>query len=203
MRSLARIWIMALLALASPPAFTEEPAYEVLPAESTMDWQLWVGEGPTQVSSSAQSFWGNRFRLGVELLVGKHRRWIFGLTVLDFISSGESTPDVGGISRDGSDLAVGLFIVPDLLWAQYALHFEEIRGSRISGHESAFGHQLELGARLGSTGSMNLDLVLGFLYVPSQSVAFVDIPTDRLGSANYPTADIWSVGLRVGFDLLK
>jgi hypothetical protein len=185
--------------LSSAPALAQE-TYEVERHETGTRWNVWASEGPSVVLSGNQSYWGNRFRLGGEVHLGGERRWIFGMTFLDFISSAEQTTDVGEIHRAAVDFSAGYFLVPDTIWFMYAFHLEDVRGSRISGGVAAFGHELSVGYRFYANGPFNLSVDLSYLYVGAEDVSVIELTTGAPAIATFPAADVISLGLRFGVD---
>jgi hypothetical protein len=191
--------VSAALLLCAPAARAQEQ-YQVVPHQEGGRWNVWASEGPINVLSNNQSYWGNRFRLGGEVHLGDDHRWILGLTLLDFMSSGEATPDVGGISRAGIDFSAGVFLVPDKLWLMYSFQLQDLRGSRISGGVAAYGNEIALGYRFFESGQFNISADLGYLYVGSESVNVIDLTTGLPATATYPSCDIISLGIRFGVD---
>lgn len=191
------VTLLFLLACA-PAARAQE--YQVVPHEEGGRWHVWASEGPIDVLSGNQSYWGNRFRLGGEVHLGDDRQWILGLTFLDFISSGEATTDVGGISRAAVDFSAGYFIVPSKLWIMYSFQLQDLRGSRISGSVAAYGHELSAGYRFFESGQFNISVDLGYLYIGSESVNVIDLTTGAPAIATFPSADVISLGVRFGVD---
>jgi hypothetical protein len=160
---------------------------------------FWLSDGPADVVSSNQSV-GNRFRLGGELQFGSDYRWILGATLLDILSSGETSSDVGDISREGWDFDFGYFFIPNRLWLEYSFQLGTVHGSNIGGHVGTTGHALDLGYRFFNQNGVNLAIDAGFLHVESETVQTFDFYNQNLGSATYAGANIWSLSLVLGFD---
>jgi hypothetical protein len=191
------ILISILFCFGAAAAHAEQ--YEVLPQRSNMRGHLWVSEGPGLVTAENVSA-ANRFRLGIELQFGEDYRFDLGWTLLDNISSGETSAVVGNVSRSASDLNVGYYLVPDRLWLMYSLHFESVHGDNIGGYVSGYGHQLALGYQLYANRNMNIGVELAYLYMSPVTTKTFDYTTNLPGSATYPTAQIWSLNFKMGVD---
>ena len=199
----ARTACFALLAgLLAPSLARGQDRYEVVPHQIGPRWHLWVSEGANDVLSGNQSYWGNRFRLGGDVQLGDDHRWILGITVLDFISSGEATVSVGGISRAAIDFSAGAFIVPNALYLIYSLHLEDVRGSRISGGVAAVGQEVALGYRFFDHRQISLAAEASYLYVPSVSTSVIDVPTGVPALAVFPSCDVITLALKIGYNFL-
>lgn len=175
--------------------------YEIVPASHRNGTRahLWLSDGPTDVVSSNQSI-GNRFRLGAELQFGPDYRWIFGLTVLDILSSGETSNIVGDISRVGWDFDFGYFFIPDRLWLEYSFQLGTVHGSNIGGHVGTIGNALDLGYRFYNQNGINLAVNAGYIHIQSETVGTFDFVNQVSGSATYPSANVYTLALVFGFD---
>ena len=190
----------SILAQKTFAAETEPPQqYEVLPHRGEVYGHLWLSDGPALILSDNTSL-GNRLRLGLDMRLGHLSRYDIGFTILDMISSGETSSSVGDISRFGSGPNFGYFLIPDKLWLIYTFDIASIRGSRVSGSVSSYGHQLELGTRLYSSDSVTVSAELGYLYLPIVTVPVFDLNSNNIGSATYPSAQIFSLSFVLGFD---
>jgi hypothetical protein len=163
-------------------------------------WHLYLEDGPADVVSSNQSV-GNRFRLGGELQVGSDYQWIFGATLLDILSSGETSDTVGDISREGWDFNIGYFFVPDRLWAEYSFQLGTVHGSNIGGHVGTIGNGVDLGYRFLNQNGFNLALDVGYIHIQSETVGTFDFVSQNFGQVTYPGVNVWTVGLVFGFDV--
>lgn len=199
MRDYLLLISIPILLLFSHVANAEE--YEVLPHKAEARGRFWASEGPAFVISENSSA-ANRFRLGIDLRLGPYSRFDIGWTIIDVISSsGERAESVGDISRFGSGPNFGYFVIPDRFWVMYTFNIESVKGSRVSGSVTSYGHQLGLGYRFYSNQDVNLSAELDYLYVPTVSVPVLDVNDNGAGTASYPAAQIWSISLVLGFDI--
>jgi hypothetical protein len=182
-----------------PPASAPQQQYDVLPHRGETYGHIWLSDGPALVSSENTSV-GNRFRLGLDLRTGHLSRYEIGWTIVDSISSGETAGSVGDISRNGSGPNFGYYIIPDKLWLMYTFDIGSVKGTRVSGNVTSYGHQLEVGTQLYSNDYVSVGAELGYLYLPSVTVPVFDINSNNIGSANYPSAQIFSLNFVVGFN---
>ena len=172
----------------------------MLPQESPVRWNFWLSDGPAQVDSSNNSL-GDRFRLGADAQLLQDYRLILGVTLFDILASGESSTDVGAISRYGFDLRAGYFLVPDALFVEYGLYLGEIKGSNIFGWSGTIGHSFGLGWRFLSREKFNFAVEANYLFIGSQTTATFNPFTGATGVSIYPRANVYSLNFRVGFDL--
>jgi hypothetical protein len=193
-----KMWLLIFMFVSSRAV---AQAYEVLPHEGPTRGLLWLSEGPTLVTGENRSM-GHRFRLGGELQLGADHRFILGWTFFDIIAAHEKSASVGDVSREGSGPVVGYFLVPDEMWVSYMFSLSSVRGSRVSGGGlSVYGHQFSVGHRFYTSRSINLSGDLSYLYVPRTAVPVFDVNTGGPESAEYPSASVWTLALRLGFDL--
>jgi hypothetical protein len=174
--------------------------YEVVPSQTPVRGHLYLSDGPVEVSSSNAS-WGNRFKLGGEIHLGKDYQYLLGLTFYDLFTTGESSPDIGGISRFGSDVDVGYFILPDRLWLKYSFFFGNVSTDRIFGNVGNIGNGLSIGYRFYSNRKVNVAVEASYLHLRSETEPTYNSLGAFVGDATYPLANLWSLGFRVGFDI--
>jgi hypothetical protein len=190
--------------IATGLAFVLSPAaraqYTVEHEGSFMRGHLWLSEGAAGVFSSNRSA-GHRLRIGGELQLGEDYRFILGWTFLDRIFSGEKSTSAGDISRRGTDFNFGYFILPDTLWAMYSLHLDDVSGSAVIGNVTAVGHQASVGYRFYTRGQFNMAVEGAYLFITSYQASTFDFTTNVSSSVKFPAASVWSLNLRVGFDI--
>jgi hypothetical protein len=184
------------LALARPA----HAQYTVESQSSFARGNLWIGEGIAAVESANSSV-GHRFRLGGELHLAEDYRFILGLVFLDRIWSGESSGSAGEIARGSFDFELGYFVLPDKLWLMYSLAIQELTGSAVIGTVSPLGHQFSVGYRFFSNRYFNLSLEGAYLFSPTYVATTFNYSTNAGGTAVFPVANIWSLNLRIGFDI--
>src|SRR6185312_3667988 len=100
--------LLAAFALSSLAPMCAHAQYEIVPQGTPVRWNFWLSDGPARINST-DTFWGNHFQIGADAHFLKDYRLILGLTLIDLLSSGETSSDVGNISRYGFDLRVGVF----------------------------------------------------------------------------------------------
>ncbi len=195
------IYFIALSAVIyANAANAAQTQYHVEPEGSFIRGNLWIGDGLAGVYSSNASP-ADRFRIGGEIHLGDDYQLILGMVFLDRIWSGETSSSVGDISRRGTDFEFGYFFVPDKFWAMYTLILEDLSGSAVIGMTSTVAHQASIGYRFYRTGSFNLALEAAYIISPSFTASTYNFATGASGTAMFPTANIWSLNLRVGFDI--
>jgi hypothetical protein len=191
------MWLSLLLFCA--PSFAGD--FTVSTPGSAVRGNLWLGEGPATVAASGATYVANRFQLGAELHLLTDYRLLLGWTLVDEISSAESATLVGQVSRTSTDLSAGYFVVPDRLWLQYSFVASSVHGSEVIGYDHAYGHGPALGWRFYDGESMNLALVAGYVHMSAKTISVVDLLTQQNLSATYPSADMFSLTVRIGLDL--
>ncbi|MBI3544915.1 MAG: hypothetical protein HY075_16710 [Deltaproteobacteria bacterium] len=187
---------LGALALAAPA----RAQYTIERPGTAVRGQLWAGEGAAGVFSANRSA-GHRLRIGADIQFGDDYQFDVGWTFLDRIFSGETSTSVGDVSRRGTDLNLGYFPVPDKLWVMYSLHIEDTSGSSIIGSVTALGHQASVGYRFYSRKALNLAVEAAYLFIGSYDVSTFNYSTNVAGGAKFPAARIWSLNLRIGFDI--
>ncbi|MDR3608136.1 MAG: hypothetical protein P4M08_12240 [Oligoflexia bacterium] len=186
---------------AAPSTVTPPPGgYEVIPRGTPVRGHFWISDGIADVSSSNQSA-GNRFRIGGEAQLGPDYRFILGITAFDLLSSGESSTDVGDISRYNWDFNFGLFIVPDVLWAEYSFQLGNVSGSNIAGDVGTTGHGLTVGYRFYDKNKVNIGVEFGYQHIFSENVSTFNWATQAVGNATYPGANVYSLSVVFGVDV--
>jgi hypothetical protein len=174
--------------------------FEVVPRTTGVRGHFWLADGPADIYSANQTA-GNRFRLGAEAQFGSGYRFIAGGTLIDLLSSGETSSGVGDISRAGWDFNFGYFLVPDRLWIEYSFQLGTVHGSFIGGHVGTTGHGLNIGYRFYNADNFNIGVEAGFLHIFSETVGTYDYFNNFVGNATYPGANVWSISAVVGFDV--
>ena len=190
--------IITLLTL-TMSSFAQE--YEIVEPGTAVRWNFWASEGLIYLRSSNTSF-GNRFRLGGEVHFSPDYRWLFGITIFDVISTKEySSGLLGNLSRGGTDLDFGYFLVPDRLWIKYSLVFGEVESDNILGPVDNLGHSLSLGYRFYNRKQFNIAVELSYLYFQQAQADYFDPSTNTFGTATYPPANSLSLNFKLGFDI--
>lgn len=174
--------------------------YTVVPQGSFVRGHLWIGDGVAGVFSSNKSA-ANRLRFGGEVQFGEDYQFILGWTFLDRISSGETSTSVGDISRRSTDFNFGYFVEPDKLWLMYSLLLTDVSGSTVIGTVSPIGHQASVGYRFYSHGAFNLAVEGAYLFIPSYEASTYNYSSNVASGVKFPAANVWSVNLRIGFDV--
>jgi hypothetical protein len=197
-------FIMAGLALLTATrSFAEAQGqgdYEVVHHGSVVMGHVWVGDGIADVGSSNNSV-GNRLQFGAQVQFGPDYRFLIGWTMFDLLSSGESTPGTGNIARTGTDFDAGIFIIPQTFWIEYSLYLGEVRGDNIRGHANTNGQSASAGYRFYDKDQVNLAIELAYQHLTSETIPIYNFSTQQNGSAYYPFANVWTLSLRVGFDI--
>jgi hypothetical protein len=198
MKTLATIFAFLIFAICgSLPQAAMAEDYEVLPALPVARGQILLSDGPALVNAENHAT-ENRFQLGIDYQFGRDLRLQLGWTIFDFFSSGESSAEVGQVSRGGSGPNIGYFIIPEKLYLMYTFSMESVAGSRVTQDVSAHGHQLTLGYRIFSTEDIQIGAQLSYLSVSSVTVPIFDQPSNSYQTATYPGAQIWNLSLAVG-----
>lgn len=179
---------------------TAQAQYEVVPQGTLVRGNLWISDGLAGVFSTNGSA-GDRLRIGGDLHFGDDYQYILSLTLIDRIWSGETSPLVGNITRSSSDLGFGYFVLPDCLWLMYSLQFQDVGSNGVIGTVSVLGHQLSVGYRFYSSHNLNMTLEGAYQFIPSYVATTYNYATGITGSASFPAANIWSLNLRIGFDM--
>lgn len=174
--------------------------YEVLPQGTPVRGNIWISEGPVDVISSGNN-WGNRFRLGGEAHFGPSYRFIAGMTLIDIISSSETSNEVGDLSRDSLDFDFGYFVVPDKIWLKYTLALQSVSGSAVTGSYTTLGHGASLGYRFFEADKFNISAEFSYLYAMAEQEPVLSVSSNTIGTVTYPKANILSLNFRFGFDL--
>lgn len=174
-------------------AFAQE--YEVLPYKGGGPrGALTLSDGPAYISGGSTAF-ANRFRLGARLELGADHRFQLGWTIIDSFSGGEKSREVGGVTRSGSGFVLGYDILPDRLCLNYTFNIHTIRGGRVTGSVTTYGHQFGVKQRVYSGRQFNLGAELNYLLVPEVSVPLFDVSANATQSATFPSANIVSLSL--------
>jgi hypothetical protein len=147
---------------------------------------FWAGDGIASLSSNSTHFASNRLQLGAQLQFGEANRIITGLTLIDATISGENTVQYGTISRWGTDIDIGYFILPQKLWAVYSYYLGTGTSNYDAGSVFATGQGASVGYRFYDQNQFNIAVEAAFGFI---------------GTSVYPAARIWSLSLRFGFDL--
>lgn len=201
MRQAAKLAMLALvigvIGLIAPRWEASAQQYEVLRPIPPVRGYFWVSDGPGLTSAENNSA-NNRFRLGLGIELGNDHRFTLGWTILDQISSGETSSSVGDIARSSSGPNLGYYFIPYRLWMTYTFDIESVTGSRVTGSVTTYGHQLGLGYRIYDGPTVNFGTELTYLYSTQVSVPVLDAATKTVGSANYPSAQIWNLNLLLG-----
>lgn len=184
----------------STSALAYDADYTVEPNGSLVRGNLWIGEGLAGVYSSNRSV-GNRLRAGGEIQLGSDYQFILGVVFLDHLWSGETSASVGDVSRDTTSFEAGYFFIPDKLWGMYSLGLDNITGSAVIGNVHTVDHQLSVGYRFFSDGAFSLAVEGAYSFAPSYTAETLDYTSNTFGVASFPQASVWSLNLRVGWDV--
>jgi hypothetical protein len=190
--------ILILLSFAALGARAQQ--YEVLPhSTSSVRGHLGIMDGLTYIQGSSSTL-ANRYGLTLNLQIGPQHRFDIGWVVIDVVSSGEHSPEVGSIERDGSGPTLGYFLIPDRLSLHYTFESQSVRGSRISDSVTSHAHQLAVAYRFYMYQNFSLSAQMSYLYAPRVTVPVLDIPAQTVVDATYPAAQIMTLGLVIGLD---
>ena len=83
----------------------------------------------------------------------------------------------------------------------YSLELADVSGSAVIGTVGVLGHQASVGYRFFQDGALSLGLELAYLFLPSYHASTFNFSTGTSGDVSFPVAQVWSLNLRVGFDV--